>query len=44
MLLDKNERENIAKLDEGYKIFRAIRNSPVYLMLKRRNYWQWLGN
>ena len=29
-LLNKNERDNIRKLDEGYHIYRSLRNSPPY--------------
>ena len=29
-LLNKNERDNIQKLDEGYHIYRSLRNSPPY--------------
>ena len=29
-LLNKNERDTIWKLDEGYHIYRSLRNSPPY--------------
>ena len=29
-LLNKNERDNIRKLDEGYHIYRSLGNSPPY--------------
>ena len=35
-VLDDQERAKIVRLDEGYYIFRDIRNSPAYLAKKRR--------
>ena len=37
MLLDKEQRNNIVKLDEGYYIFRTIRNSPAYFETKKKD-------
>ena len=37
MLLDKEQRNNIVKLDEGYYIFRTIRNSPAYFDAKKKD-------
>ena len=37
MLLDKQQRNNIVKLDEGYYIFRTIRNSPAYFETKKKD-------
>ena len=35
-VLDDEERAKIVRLDEGYYIFRDIRNSPAYLAKKRK--------
>ena len=35
-LLDKSLRQNVINLDEGYLIFRTIRNSPAYFENKRK--------
>ena len=37
MLLDKQQHNNIVKLDEGYYIFRTIRNSPAYFETKKKD-------
>ena len=37
MLLDKEQRNNIVKLDEGYYIFHTIRNSPAYFETKKKD-------
>ena len=37
-LLDKDSRDQIVKLDEGYHIFRTIRNSPAYFEAKKKCY------
>ena len=37
MLLDKQQRNNIVKLDEGYYIFCTIRNSPAYFETKKKD-------
>ena len=37
MLLDKEQRNNIVKLDEGYYIFGTIRNSPAYFDSKKKD-------
>ena len=37
MLLDKEQSNNIVKLDEGYYIFRTIRNSPAYFEIKKKD-------
>ena len=37
MLLDKQQHNNIVKLDEGYYIFHTIRNSPAYLETKKKD-------
>ena len=37
MLLDKEQRNNMVKLDEGYYIFQTIRNSPAYFDAKRKD-------
>ena len=37
MLLDKQQCNNIVKLDEGYYIFRTIRNSPAYFETKKKD-------
>ena len=37
MLLDKEQRNNIVKLDEGYYIFQTIRNSPAYFDAKKKD-------
>lgn len=36
-LLNKESRENIVKLDDGYQIFKNIRNSPPYFENKKKN-------
>ena len=35
--LDKEQRNNIVKLDEGYYIFQTIRNSPAYFNTKKKD-------
>ena len=35
-LLDADTRDNIRRLDEGYRIFRTLRNSPPYFEAKKR--------
>ena len=37
MLLDKQQCNNIVKLDEGYYIFRTIKNSPAYFETKKKD-------
>ena len=37
MLLEKEQCNNIVKLDEGYYIFRTIRNSPAYFETKKKD-------
>ena len=37
MLLDKQQHNNIVKLDEGYYIFCTIRNSPAYFETKKKD-------
>ena len=37
ILLDDTEREKIVQLDEGYNIFKSIRNSPPYFESKKKN-------
>ena len=37
MLLDKEQQNNIVKLDEGYYIFCTIRNSPAYFESKKKD-------
>ena len=37
MLLDKEQQNNIVKLDEGYYIFHTIRNSPAYFETKKKD-------
>ena len=37
MLLDKEQRKNNVKLDEGYYIFRTIRNSPAYFDANKKD-------
>ena len=37
MLLDKREKDKIIKLDEGYNIFRTIRNTPPYYESKKKD-------
>ena len=37
MLLDKQQHNNIVKLDEGYYIFHTIRNSPAYFGTKKKD-------
>ena len=37
MLLDKQQCNNIVKLDEGYYIFHTIRNSPTYFETKKKD-------
>ena len=37
MLLDKQQHNNIVKLDEGYYIFHTIRNSPAYFETKKKD-------
>ena len=37
MLLDKQQCNNIVKLDEGYYIFHTIRNSPAYFETKKKD-------
>ena len=37
MLLDKQQRNNIVKLDEGYYISHTIRNSPAYFETKKKD-------
>ena len=36
-LLDKESRDNIVKLDDGYQIFKNIRSSPPYFENKKKN-------
>ncbi|XP_070561973.1 uncharacterized protein [Ptychodera flava] len=36
-MLNENTQNNITKLDEGYRIFRTIRNSPPYLEQCRKD-------
>ena len=36
-LLNKESRDNIVKLDDGYKIFKTIRCSPPYFENKKKN-------
>ena len=35
-MLNDDERAKIVHLDEGYYIFKDIRNSPAYLALKKK--------
>ena len=35
-LLDADTRDNIRRLDEGYRIFRTLRNSPPYFEAKKK--------
>ena len=35
-LLDADTRDNIRRLDEGYRIFRSLRNSPPYFEAKKK--------
>ena len=37
-VLDDDERAKIVRLNEGYYIFRDIRNSPAYLAKKRKKH------
>ena len=37
MLQDKEQQNNIVKLDEGYYIFCTIRNSPAYFETKKKD-------
>ena len=37
MLLDKQQCNNIVKLDEGYYIFCTIRSSPAYFETKKKD-------
>ena len=36
-ILDDTERQNLINLDEGYYIFRTIRNSPAYLEKRKKD-------
>jgi hypothetical protein len=36
-VLDQDTRQNIVKLDEGYHIFRTLRNSPPYLEKRKKD-------
>ena len=37
MLLEKEQQNNIVKLDEGYYIFCTIKNSPAYFETKKKD-------
>ena len=43
MLLDKEQQNNIVKLDEGYYIFHTIRNSPAYFETKKKDVMAMVG-
>ena len=36
-ILDDTERQKLINLDEGYYIFRTIRNSPAYLNKRKKD-------
>ena len=36
-ILDDTNRQNLVNLDEGYYIFRTIRNSPAYLNKRKKD-------
>ena len=39
-MLDDTERQKLINLDEGYYIFRTIRNSPAYLEKRKKMHLQ----